>query len=188
MAKPVKKEFRGIKKYLTLRNLLIAGLLFIVYLMFSDLAKAVFIIAIFVPAGTASIKITRLLPHATIDLLSPCTFFLAYLFGWPAGIFYGVILGAYMWSTAYSISQFVLLNLFLYGIVAFIAGYLSSIAMAFTTAYYVAIVIKNILYFTLGALMGNPVENTIHTITSSLSNLLFFPPFMFLLYNLLIRI
>lgn len=182
MAVPKKIFFHGLKRYITTRNVLFSALVFMIYLMFSDLAKAVLFMAVFLPLGILSIKVTRIIPHATLDLLAPCTFFIAYLYGWPAGLFFGVILGAYMWSTAYPLSQFVLLNLFLYAVTAFLAHLLAAYSWKFATAYFIGVGIKNILYFGIGALMGNPLENTIHTISSSFTNMVICPPFLLFLY------
>ena len=186
MTKKKKIYFDSIKKHITLRNFLIAGIALIIYLMFADLAKAILFTALFVPLGTVSIKVTRLLPQANIEVITPCSFFLGYLYGWPVGVFYGVILGAYMWSTAYSISQFVVMSLFLNGVSAFMGHYFStSFGWSFTFAYLLAMGIRNILYFTIGLLIGgNPVENTMHTITATLTNMLIFPTFMIMLYNI----
>ena len=181
-----RKEFKGIKKYLTLRNLLIAALVIFIYLMFSNLAKAILFVAIFVPVGILSIKLTRLLPHSDIETLTSSSFFLGYLFGWPVGAFFGTVLGAYIWMTAYSLSQFVLLELFLNALTA-LMGYIFNVSLGwnFQLAYFVGMGIRNTLYFILGlAIGGDPIENTIHTVTAVITNMVLLPSVIFLLYTL----
>jgi hypothetical protein len=186
MVKPGHRDFKSIKKYLTLRNLLILGLAVVIYLMFSNLAKAIFFIILSAPLCTLSIKVTRVIPNANVQIITPMTLFLSYLFGWPIGVFYGFILGLYFWSTAYSISQFVLLEVFLNAVVAFAADYMKvSLLIPFTYTYFICMAIQKVLYFTLGlAIGGNPVENTIHTVSSSITHFIIVPPFVFLLYNI----
>jgi hypothetical protein len=181
---PKKVIFTGVKKHLTLRNALIAVLIFLSYLIFSDLIKTVLFVAILVPAGTFSIKLTRIIPNANLEVIAPCAFFIGYLFGWPAGVFYGVILGAYMWATYYSVSQFVMLHLLLNGIAAFLGFFLKSHGMVFASAYYLGLIIRDGLFFVLGAMMGNPMENTIQTLSSIFTHLILLPTFMIILYNI----
>ncbi len=118
------------------------------YLIFSNVIKAVILLLLFIPPGTFSIQITRVMPNMNAEIISPLGFLLGYLYGGPVGAFYGVVLGAYMWARYYSISQFVLLHLFLNGIVAFVGGYLASSfpAMTFLTAYFVGMAIRDILF------------------------------------------
>ena len=185
-----KREFKGIRKYLTLRNLLIAALLIILYLMFSDLAKAIFFMVLFVPVGILSIKLTRVLPQMDMETLTTSSFFLGFLYGWPTGTFFGVILGAYIWLTAFSLSQFVMLSVFLNGLAA-VLGHVfnASFGWSFQVAYFVAMGIRNALYFLLGlAIGGNPVENTIHTFTSILTNMILLPSLIFILYRIAVII
>lgn len=185
MARPVHKYYPTIKKYLTLRNVLLAGLIVIIYMMFSNLAKAIIFIIIFAPLCTMSIKITRVIPNANVQLITPFTFFIGYRFGWPLGVFFGVLLGLYFWSTAYSISQFVLLEVFLNGILAVIANFMANtFSWSFLVAYIIGMLIQKVLYFTMGlAIGGNPVENTIHTVSSTITHILILPTIMVIIYN-----
>ncbi len=180
-----KKYYDNLKKYLTLRNALIAAFLVLIYAMFSNIAKALLFMALFVPLGIMSIKVTRMMPHSDIETLTSCSFFLGYLFGWPVGVFFGTILGAYIWMTAYSLSQFVLLELFLNGLTAVMAHLFYSFGWEFKTAYFIGMVIRNALYFILGlAIGGDPIENTIHSITAVITNMVLLPTLIFALYNL----
>lgn len=184
MARPVHKYFPEIKKYLTLRNVLLLGFVVVIYLMFSNLAKAIIFMFLFAPLCTMSIKVTRIIPNANVQLITPFTFFLGYKFGWPIAVFFGVLLGLYFWSTAYSISQFVLLEVFLNGIVAVIASFFSTLPWTFVIAYIIGMIIQKILYFTMGlAIGGNPVENTIHTISSTITHIIVLPTIMGLIYT-----
>ncbi|MEK6916519.1 MAG: hypothetical protein AABW92_02130, partial [Nanoarchaeota archaeon] len=183
-SKKKKIYYDGIKKYLTLRNFLIAGIAIIIYLMFADLAKAILFMVLFVPAGTLSIKITRVLPQANLEIVTPCSFFLGYLYGWPTGVFFGVILGAYIWAVAYPISQFVVMNLFLNGLTAVMGYYFATtLGWQFTFAYFIGMGIRNVLFFGIGSMMGNPMENLMHTISAIFGNMVLFPTFMIFLYN-----
>ncbi|MEM3373611.1 MAG: hypothetical protein QXE31_00145 [Candidatus Woesearchaeota archaeon] len=184
--KPHHIYFNQVKKYLTLRNLLIFGLVFILYLMFSNLAKAIIFMALFSPLCIISIKVSRVVPNANVQLITPLTLLLSYLFGFPVGFIFGTILGLYFWSTAYSISQFVLMEVFLNAIVAFLANYIkTNFALNFTITYFVVMIIQKILYFFGGlAIGGNPMENTIHTISSSITHLIIAPSFIFIFFQL----
>ncbi|MEM2131215.1 MAG: hypothetical protein QXR96_01700, partial [Candidatus Woesearchaeota archaeon] len=178
--------FDNLKKYLTLRNVLIFALVFILYLMFSNLAKAIIFMLIFSPICIISIKVSRIIPHANLQVITPLTLLLSYLYGFPVGFIFGTILGLYFWSTAYSISQFVLMEVFLNAIVAFLASYVkTNFSLTFTLAYFVVMIIQKILYFTVGLLIGgNPMENSLHTLTSSINHLVILPSFIFLFYNI----
>ena len=183
--KQAKKEIPGIKKYLTLRNLLITALFVVVYLMFSNLAKAIFFVVIFVPIGILSIKLTRVLPHMDMDTLTTCSFFLGYLYGWPIGVFFGLVIGSYIWMTAFSFSQFVMMSVFLNAISAVIGFVFAGYGWAFPMAYMIGMVIRNTLYFGIGWIIGgDPVGNTIHTFTAVLTNMILLPELIYLIHGL----
>ena len=187
--KQAKKELKGIRKYLTLRNLLIAAIFIFVYIMFSDIAEAIFFVVIFVPVGILSIKLTRVLPHMDMETLTTCSFFLGYLYGWPVGVFFGLVLGSYIWMTAFSFSQFVMMSVFLNAVAALLGFMFAGYGWAFPTAYMIGMVIRNALYFGVGWIIGgDPVGNTIHTFTAILTNMILLPQLIYIIYNLAVII
>ena len=187
--KQAKKELKGIRKYLTLRNLLIAAIFIFIYIMFSDIAEAIFFVVIFVPVGILSIKLTRVLPHMDMETLTTCSFFLGYLYGWPVGVFFGLVLGSYIWMTAFSFSQFVMMSVFLNAVAALLGFAFAGYGWAFPTAYLIGMAIRNTLYFGLGWIIGgDPVGNTIHTFTAVLTNMILLPQLIYLIYGLAVLI
>jgi len=187
--KQAKKELKGIRKYLTLRNLLIAAIFIFIYIMFSDIAEAIFFVVIFVPVGILSIKLTRVLPHMDMETLTTCSFFLGYLYGWPVGVFFGLVLGSYIWMTAFSFSQFVMMSVFLNAVAALLGFMFAGYGWAFPLAYMIGMGIRNALYFGVGWIIGgDPVGNTIHTFTAILTNMILLPQLIYLIYNLAVLI
>ena len=138
--------------------------------------------ALFFPLSVVSIKISRVLPHTSIEIISCFSIFLAYMYGFPVGAFFGFILGAYIWSTAYVISQFILMHLFVNLIGAFVASYFANIGVAFPLAYYFSVGIRDFSFFGLGAMMGNPLENVLQTISSLIMHFIVMSAFIIPLY------
>ena len=66
-------------------------------------------------------------------------------------------------------------------------GYIFNVSLGwnFQLAYFVGMGIRNTLYFILGlAIGGDPIENTIHTVTAVITNMVLLPSVIFLLYTL----
>jgi hypothetical protein len=174
-----RKEIKSIKQYLTFRNILIAAILFILYLMFSSYVLAVVIMVIIFPISILSIKTSKIVPNMNVEIVTAFSFFLAYFFGMPVGIFYGVILGAYMWSTAFAVNQFIMLNVVLNGLCAFLGQYFHTAGWEFYVGFQIAMIARNVLTFAIGPLIGgSPVENTMHAVTDALWSMIVLAPIL----------
>ncbi|MBT3721153.1 hypothetical protein HN789_02050 [archaeon] len=180
-----KFSVQNFKKYLTLRNFLIAGIFFVIYLMFSNLAKAIVFMAIFTPLGMLSIKTTKFIPHVGVETVTATSFFMGYMFGWPVGAFFGLILGSYMWGSVAGFSQFVILMIGLNGQVAILGAWFFKLGWGFPIAYTVGMAIRNFSSWALGIAMGaDPVSNIGHTVADVIWNMIIFSQLMFVLYDL----
>jgi hypothetical protein len=158
--------------------------------MFSDLAKAIIFMILFTPLGLLSVKTTKFIPHLGVETVTSCSFFMGYLFGWPVGLFFGVIIGGYIWSVAAGLSQFVMANLFLNGLVAFLGHFFNvTLHWKFALAYTVGMITRNILSYLIVIPLGaNPVENVNHFIADMAWNVIVFAQFMFILYRIAVLV
>ena len=181
-----KFSLTGLKKYLTLRNFLIAAIIFFVYLMFSNLAVAMIFMVVFTPLGLLSIRTTKFIPHIGVETVTATSFFMGYMFGWPVGLFFGGALGAYMWGTAAGFSQFVMLNVILNCQVAILGSWFSNLGWGFPFAYLVGMAIRNFSTWFAGAyiLGADPVSNIGHTIADVVWNMIIFSQLLFVLYDM----
>lgn len=173
------------KKYLTLRNFLVAGIVFFIYLMFSNLAKALIFMAVFTPLGLLSIKTTKFIPHIGVETLTATSFFMGYMFGWPVGVFYGLIIGSYCWGVAAGFSQFVILMVILNGQVALLGGWFAALSWKFPIAYLIGMAIRNFSSWFIGGyvLGADPVSNVGHTVADIVWNMIIFSQLLFVLYD-----
>ena len=176
-----------IKKYLTLRNLLIMLLLITLYLFFAKDIQAILLIIVFYPISLFAARTTKYVKHVSTDTIAAFTVFLGYLYGWKWGLFFGLGIGLVIWSQT-ALNLLTMINLTTYGVAA-IAGHLSAgwFGSEFYTGYVVAIMIRNVYAFTVFLLFNpNVVENFTHTFSEFITNTLLYPIVLNILYGVII--
>jgi len=185
-----KKEYPfDFKKYLTIRNILVFIILLTLYIAFPKLLQPIILIIFFYPISLFSCRLTKYIKFLNTETITGFTVFLGYLYGWKWALFFGFVLGTYMWSQTY-MNQLTFVQCFTYIFAAYF-GYCSSIWFPknFLIGYLVAVTIKNVLNFVV-FLFFNPslVENISHTIAAVITNTFIMPIFLQLLYNLIMTI
>jgi hypothetical protein len=93
-----KSDAFNLKKYLNLRNVLIFFIFLILYIIYSEFFQAVLLTVLFFPLAQWSVRTSKYIKDFSIEMLTPLSIFLGYLYGWQWGAFFGVILGTYMWT------------------------------------------------------------------------------------------
>jgi len=173
-----------IKKYLTLRNGLIAIIFVILYIMFPKHFQAVFLIAIFYPLGQISVKTSKYIKNFSIEMVTSFSIFLGYLYGWQWGVFYAIPLGGYMWIQA-GVQAKTFVSIACSGIAAYL-GYLTYLWFPtnFLLAYFVAITLRNIIAFILFLPFNPFMNNLVYTVSDAFWNTIIMSVFLNIFYGI----
>ena len=179
----------GIKKYITMRNILVFVILLIFYAIYPKFVQPIILIILFYPIALLSTKASKFAKTINLEMITPFTIFLGYLYGFKWAIFFGVILGTVMWSQT-ALNFLTILNILTYGIAAFFGAQAAVwFPSAFLTGYLVAATIRNVLTFFLFLLFNpDPFENFTHTFAQIMTNTMLAPIFLNILYKVIIFI
>jgi hypothetical protein len=178
-----------LRRYLTLRNFLIMFILLIFYIMFPRIFQPVALILVFYPLSLISCRVTKFVKYLNTELITPFTIFLGYVYGWQWAVFFGFFLGFAIWSQT-MLNTMTIVQCFTYVIAGFLGFWAASwFPNNFVTGYLVAVTLRNIIT-TIIFLFFNPdlMENITHTIAAFMTNTIFMPLFLNILYNLLMVI
>ncbi len=191
--RPLEKDKKNypfdIKKYLTLRNILIMFILVLFYFMFPSFVQPIILIIIFYPISLVSARVTKYVKYISAETITSFTVFLGYVYGWQWAVFFGFFLGFAIWSQT-ALNQLTIVNCFTY-LFAAVFGHLAAgwFPGNFVVGYLVAVTLRNILTVIL-FFFFNPdmIENISHTLAEVITNTVFLPFFLNILYNIVMAI
>jgi hypothetical protein len=174
------------KKYFNLRNFLILIIFIILYILYAKIFQAVLLIVLLFPLTQFSVRTSKYVKDFSIEMLTPFSIFLGYVYGWKWGAFFGVILGSYMWAQV-SIKDKTIVSIFLCGLSAYL-GQLSAgwFPGNFALAYLVVITIRNVLAFIMYIPLNTMFNNIVYTLSDSFFNTLLMSIFLNLLYKIVL--
>ncbi|MFH2021301.1 MAG: hypothetical protein ABIJ34_07850 [archaeon] len=172
------------KKYFNLRNLLVLIIFIVLYIIYSEIFQAVLLIVLFFPLANWSVRTSKYIKDFSIEMLTPLSIFLGYVYGWRWGAFFGVILGSYMWAQV-SIKAKTIVSIFLCGV----SAYLAELSVGwfpgnFVLAYLVVITIRNILGFIMYIPINTMFNNIVYTVSDAFFNTFIMSIVLPLLYKL----
>ncbi|MBN1503268.1 hypothetical protein JW930_07045 [Candidatus Woesearchaeota archaeon] len=152
-----------IRKYITVKNVLILLLLIFLYLLFPKYMQVIILMMIFYPISVVTARITKYMRGFHIETMTSFTLFLGYVYGWRWALLFGLGLGSYIWSQA-GINQKTLLTILITGLCAFLGYWVQPISNFFW-AYILASSIRNIISFVLFLFVNPDIFNNItHTV------------------------
>jgi hypothetical protein len=181
-----KADAFNVKKYLNLRNILIFLIFLILYILYSSFFQAVLLTVLFFPVAQWSVRTSKYIKDFSIEMLTPLSIFLGYIYGWRWGAFFGVVLGSYMWAQI-SIKDKTIVSIFLCGV----SAYLAQLAAGwfpgnFALAYIVVITLRNILGFIMYIPFNTMVNNVVYTLSDAFFNTLIMSIVLNLLYKMVL--
>ena len=181
-----KADAFNLKKYINLRNFIILVIFIILYILYSKTFQAVLLIVILFPITQFSVRTSKYVKDFSIEMLTPFSIFLGYVYGWRWGAFFGVILGSYMWAQV-SIKDKTIVSIFLCGL----SAYLAQLSVGwfpgnFGLAYLVVITIRNILGFIMYIPLNTMFNNIVYTVSDAFFNTLLMSIFLNILYKIVL--
>jgi hypothetical protein len=187
----VRKKYNPLelKKYFSLRNVLIMLLVLCLYFIIPNYIQAIILMVIFYPISVFTVRTTKYFRGIGIETITPFTIFLGYRYGWQIALFFGFGIGTYIWSQV-GMNQKTLMQCIMNAVAAFLgfwaAGWFPG---NFVLGYVVAITIRNIMTFVVFLLVNPDVFNNLsHLVSDVVWNTLILTVFMNLLYQLVVFI
>jgi hypothetical protein len=177
-----------IKKYLTLRNITIFFLLIFSYLIFPKYTEAIILMMIFYPISLFTAKLSKYVRTMNINVLEPFTIFLSMVYGWKIALFFGGILGTYIWAQV-GMNQKTMTNCLMTYFSAFIGQWIFTLLPnSFLWAFLIAGMIRNFLTFLVFLLVNpNVLANATH-LTCDIFKTIILASLLKILYDFLILI
>ncbi|MFH0874806.1 MAG: hypothetical protein V1859_02625 [archaeon] len=180
----------NLKKYFTIRNGLLLLLLFVLYLFIPKYVQAITLMIIFYPICLFTVKTTKYVKNMGIETLTTFSIFLGYLYGWQIAMFFGLVIGGYIWSQAGLVTK-TLVQILMTGFAGYLGYWVHGLTWLpnFFWAYIFAVTIRNILTFVIFIPVNpEPVANFMHLVSDIVWNTLILSTFINMLYNLIMLI
>ncbi|MFH0876556.1 MAG: hypothetical protein V1859_11575 [archaeon] len=176
---------KTLRKYLTFRYILIGIIGFILFLLYTDYFKGLFLMVIFLPLALYTTRITKFIEGVTIETHTASTVLMGFLYGPQIGELCGFILTgwAYIGNGVAKVRAYLDIG---YTILAgYIAGWLSLKGLSFGMTFTLAILAKNIFSFLLNHFFFDPdkMSNLTYRISHLFLNVLIYRLFFEVLYN-----
>jgi hypothetical protein len=141
---------------------------------------------IFAALGIFTIKISRAVPHISIETVTPSAILMGYAFGWKVGLVFGILVGFIGYIRASQVNLTIIICSLLMGLVGVLADMFKGMGMAFWVAYLLAYFIRaNLSFFLISKINSNFVENIMHSYIESLYNMVVVIHFMTLFYGVM---
>lgn len=138
--------------------------------------------------GIFTIKISRAVPHISIETVTPSAILMGYAFGWKVGLIFGLLVGFIGYVRASQVNLTIIICSLLMGLVGVLADMFKGMGMAFWLAYLIAYFIRaNVSYFLISKINSNVVENIMHSYLESLYNMVVVIHFMTLFYSIILN-
>lgn len=136
--------------------------------------------------GLFSFKITRYIPHISVETVTASSVFLGYVYGWKIGLGFGIIAGMYGYIKNSMVKLKPIINVLLMGLCGVIGAIFASLNYSFIVSYMLTFVIRIILNFLVFPLIEPDMfENVLHGLGDPIFNMLITFQFMNLIYIVL---
>lgn len=136
--------------------------------------------------GLSSFKVSRYVPHISVESVTASSVLLGFLYGWKIGMGFGIVFGLYGYANNSMIKLKSIINSLLMGICGVIASIFAALDYSFLMTYMLTFAIRIALNFMIFPLVEPDMfENTIHGLGDPLFNMMITFQFMNILYGLL---
>ncbi len=151
----------------------------------------VFIVLFFIFGllGIASLKVSTIVPHISIETISASATFIGYVWGWKFGLAFGLLFGFYSIISLSFVKLKTIINVLLMGICGVIAAIFSSLNYPFTVAFMLTFIIRMVLNNIIFPLIEpDMMENLVHGFGDPIFNMLITFQFMNAIYKIVIHL
>jgi len=137
--------------------------------------------------GIASLKVTRLMPHISIETISASAVLMGFVWGWKIGLIFGFVVGLYGYVNISLIKLKPIINVILMGLCGICGALFHSLGYEFRWAFFMTFVVRLILNNIIFPLVESDFfENLMHGVGDPIFNMLITSQLMYLLYKLIL--
>jgi hypothetical protein len=193
LIKPLKnKQYQKVnkilRKYLTLRYLIIGIIIIVLLLIFEDFVKGIILTAIFIPMGVYSVRATRFVNYITLETVSASAILMGFMFGPIIGFFFGlfVLMFSYIKSSVTKLTAVV--DCFLTGFAGIVPFVIKNFfpSISFSSAFIVGILTKNIIGWIVFIFLDpDQLQNITYRTTHIIWNIVIVRLLFILIYNVI---
>ena len=136
--------------------------------------------------GIASLKVSTVVPHISIETISASATLIGYVWGWKLGLAFGLLFGFYSIITLSFVKLKTIINVLLMGICGVVAAIFASLNYSFTVAFMLTFIIRIVLNNIIFPLVEpDMMENLMHAFGDPIFNMLITYQFMNVIYNII---
>ena len=136
--------------------------------------------------GMTSVSFSRIMPHISIETVTPSAILVGYIWGWQFGLAFGLIVGLVSYMNASLINLTTIICSLLMGLVGVLAYLFRDLGFDFIWTFEIVYVIRaNLSYFLISRINSNVVENIMHSYVESVYNMVIIINFMTLFYGII---
>ena len=150
----------------------------------------VFLISFFLLGylGIFTIKISKVVPHISIETVTPSSILIGYIWGWKAGLIFGILFGLLGFINSGQINLISIICILLMGLVGVTADIFATLGLAFWISYLLAYFIRaNLSFFIISRVNSNVVENIMHSYVESGYNMIIIIHFMMIFHSIILN-
>jgi len=128
---------------------------------------------IFGVIGMQSLKVTRMVPHVSVETITASSILFGYVWGWKLGFSFGVCFGIFGYIQVSMLKDTTILNSLFMGFCGILGDLFHSMGMTFVWAFVLAFVIRSNLGFLVYSIIKpDIIENLMHSYGDALFNVL----------------
>ncbi len=158
----------------------------IALVVFNKYIVMILLLIVFGILGISSLKVSRLVPHISIETITASSVLLGYAYGWKIALGFGIFFGLYGYTMISMIKLKSIINALLMGLCGVIASIFASMNYSFFAAYMLTFIVRIVLNMLIFPLVEpDQFENMIHGFGDPIFSMLITFQFMNILFNLI---
>ncbi|MEM3374607.1 MAG: hypothetical protein QXE31_05295 [Candidatus Woesearchaeota archaeon] len=119
-----------------------------------------------------SIKVSRIVPHISVETVGASSILISYVWGWKFGLAFALIIGFYGYAREGLIKLKSIVNVLLMGVVAVVASIFYSLHYSFFVSYMLSFIVRMVLNAIIFPMIESDMfENMIHGFGDPLFNM-----------------
>lgn len=161
----------------------------ILLVIFHKFIVMIITLIIFLILGMVSMKLSRVMPHISLETVTPTSILVGYIWGWQIALAYGLIAGTIGYTNASQMNITTIICTGLMGLVGVLGSLFKSLAFPFWVAYLLAYTIRAFLsYFLISKVNSNVIENITHSFIESIYNMVVVINFMTIFHVIILKL
>ena len=175
-------------KFLNKKNICIVLAALLVILILKEFVAGILLIILFAPLSVMTLRLSRFVPHVSIETNTASSIFMGYLFGPAVGFLYCLSIGGYSYIKNSLLNITFISSLFYACLAAVMAAIFHTMNLPFFWCFFIPNIIRVVVMIPYYMLLADPFEVVIHQTTHFLLNILVYYQFYSVLLDILLKV